>query len=327
MAERSEATKIYTDSGELRKSNQVKGLTLWNSIKCGFVLKNCVRAEDRKLFKLCNDLRNGRSMEYVLKTLEERRISHSRVRRELRKATDVTILTATNASLHSMNEGFIKQVIKSGKQVRALRALDRKSGKDLDHPVKASFQDSKRLPPLLHSYVGQPVMIVKNRASGENVLNGSRGHVDEFIQHPNTDYIETIRVRLDDKTLVDIKRTKESCWQRLCKNYIERWQRSQFPVVPAYGMTIHKCQGLTLKTVALNLDDIHRVPGNTFFLLYVAITRLKSLEDLFITSEIPQNLASVKPPTQLEQVWDHLLKLSVKTKRDCKAFWKGINKL
>ena len=232
---------IYTEEGQLRKSNQVKGLALWNSIRCAFVLKTCVRTADKKLFEICNDLRSGRRMKNVLSSLERRRITKPGNLDELKKADDVTILTSTNASLHSMNDVFVQQVINSRRhQVRTISAMDRMAGKELDEPIKASVQDSRRLPRMLHVYRGQPVMIVKNRASGENVVNGSRGHVKELVRFGNSPYIETIKVRLDDSTVVDIKRTTESCQQRLGKHKIERWQRKQFPLVPAYGMTIHK---------------------------------------------------------------------------------------
>ncbi|KFG83696.1 ATP-dependent DNA helicase PIF1 [Metarhizium anisopliae] len=52
--------------------------------------------------------------------------------------------------------------------------------------------------------------------------------------------------------------------------------RTNFPLRPAYAITVHKAQELTLKQVVLNLERKDHVPG----LSYVAISRVKRLSSL-----------------------------------------------
>ena len=50
----------------------------------------------------------------------------------------------------------------------------------------------------------------------------------------------------------------------------------QFPVVLAFAITIHKCQGLTLDRVVLDISRKNHTPG----LAYVTISRVKKLSGL-----------------------------------------------
>ena len=54
----------------------------------------------------------------------------------------------------------------------------------------------------------------------------------------------------------------------------------QFPIVPAYAMTIHKAQGLTLDKIVLN--PVTFATGQ----LYVALSRVRSMHDVILTQPI-----------------------------------------
>ena len=53
--------------------------------------------------------------------------------------------------------------------------------------------------------------------------------------------------------------------------------RVQIPLISAWALTIHKCQGMTLEKCVLHLDGCFG-----FGMVYVALSRCKSLEGLHI---------------------------------------------
>ena len=110
-----------------------------------------------------------------------------------------------------------------------------------------------------------PVLLLRNL--GGNLVNGLQGHVCEL----NDDNIvvffdsinETHKIQRYNFTVHDIKKKV---------NIAERYQ---FPLQVAYGLTIHKSQGMTMECVVVHCDGIF-LPGQ----LSVAIGRAKSSEGL-----------------------------------------------
>ena len=63
--------------------------------------------------------------------------------------------------------------------------------------------------------------------------------------------------------------------------------RKQFPLILAYAITIHKCQGLSLDTAIVDLSDEVFSDG----MAYVALSRVRSLDGLFLTAFDPQSIS------------------------------------
>ena len=59
-------------------------------------------------------------------------------------------------------------------------------------------------------------------------------------------------------------------------------QRRQFPVRPAFAMTINKCQGQTLEYVGIDLTQ----PIFTHGQLYVALSRVRSFDSVSILPDL-----------------------------------------
>ena len=75
----------------------------------------------------------------------------------------------------------------------------------------------------------------------------------------------------------------------MMKNYYV--YRTQFP---AYAVTIHKCQGLSLDYAIIDLSDKVFADG----MAYVALSRLKSLAGVYLVAFTPQ---SVKGTVSLDK--------------------------
>ena len=76
---------------------------------------------------------------------------------------------------------------------------------------------------------------------------------------------------------------------------------TQFPVLPAYAMTIHKAQGQTLDQVHLELGTR---PCFASGQLYTALSRVRSLEDL--TLNRPLQVADVVVDEQIQRFYERL---------------------
>ena len=73
------------------------------------------------------------------------------------------------------------------------------------------------------------------------------------------------------------------------KNYYVH--RTQFPLILAYAVTIHKCQGLSLDCAIVDLSDKVFAEG----MAYVALSRVRSLAGLHLIAFDPQSVrVSVK---------------------------------
>ena len=69
------------------------------------------------------------------------------------------------------------------------------------------------------------------------------------------------------------------------------WQRTQYPFTLAWAMTIHKVQGVSLDRAVLDLGKDIFADGHA----YVALSRVKSLEGLAITSFCEESIRMVSP--------------------------------
>ena len=58
--------------------------------------------------------------------------------------------------------------------------------------------------------------------------------------------------------------------------------RKQLPLILAYAITIHKCQGLSLDRVIIDLSDRVFSPG----MAYVALSRVRTIEGVYLTKSI-----------------------------------------
>ncbi len=144
------------------------------------------------------------------------------------------------------------------------------------YPINASITLKK----------GAQVMFVKNDPTGQGqYFNGKIGYVSELND-------DCIYVTLEDESIIEVpihhwennryslnKETGEIETKTL-------GQFSHFPIRLAWAVTIHKSQGLTFEKAILDLSDTF-APGQ----LYVALSRLTSLQGLTLASRLP-----ISPP-------------------------------
>ncbi|MEM8896059.1 MAG: helix-turn-helix domain-containing protein [Bacteroidota bacterium] len=135
---------------------------------------------------------------------------------------------------------------------------------------------------------GAQVMFIKNSPQGDSDEEGKyyNGKIGK-ITNISTDKVEVIS---EDGSVVSVSKFK---WEN--KRYTLNSQTNeveethlgsfeQFPLKLAWAVTIHKSQGLTFEKAILDLSGTF-APGQ----LYVALSRLTSLDGLVLSSRLPEN--------------------------------------
>ena len=130
--------------------------------------------------------------------------------------------------------------------------------------------------------VGAQVIFIKNDYDGRWV-NGSLGivtHLDE----------NEVKVTLEDGNEYDVE--KES-WQNILYSYDDKEKKvvedvqgvfTQYPVKPAWALTVHKSQGLTFNRTIIDFSGGAFSSGQT----YVALSRCTSLEGITLLKPLSE---------------------------------------
>jgi len=153
------------------------------------------------------------------------------------------------------------------------------------------------LPTDLTLKVGARVMLLRNVGTDVGLFNGAIGVITGFL--PDLSRVLTaVLVLFDNQQLRKVSADRhltmngsfpiERAEARflICKgNSIVEGKRLQFPLKVAFAMTIHKCQNQTLNSVVVSLKKRFG-PAQA----YVALSRCKSLNNLFITDFDAKNI-------------------------------------
>jgi ATP-dependent DNA helicase PIF1 len=152
-------------------------------------------------------------------------------------------------------------------------------GKDIpyqqDNPLRGhSF------PEILELKVGAKVVLLINDDKA-GLVNGSQGVVTNIVK---TDGYWKPVVRFAngvEKTIPPSKRAS----RHGTNDYFYLAGRTQIPLILAWGLTIHKSQGMTLDYVEVSSDNIFETGQ-----LYVALSRATTLEGLTLTGDSREQL-------------------------------------
>ncbi len=130
--------------------------------------------------------------------------------------------------------------------------------------------------------IGAQVMFIKNDTSGEQrFFNGKIGIISDLetdkIVVQTTEPKQTIVV--EKYTWKNVKYTSDKATNEIHEELAGTF--TQFPLKLAWAITVHKSQGLTFDKAIIDIGDAF-APGQ----IYVALSRLRSLDGLVLTSLI-----------------------------------------
>ena len=117
------------------------------------------------------------------------------------------------------------------------------------------------------------VMLVKNLDVQLGLVNGALGTIIHIVEN-------IIKVKFDNDIEYDIKPINWDIEIDNCKA-----TSIQIPLILAYAITTHKSQGITLTSAVLDLDDCF-----ANHMVYVALSRLKTLDGMYLKSFDPKKI-------------------------------------
>jgi hypothetical protein len=191
------------------------------------------------------------------------------------------ILAPKNSLVNSINQQIIND-IPSSAAVTTCTSVDKLV--DMDNVDSGEFLNSATLnsfsPPGLPPHVltlkeGMPVMLIRNLQPAEGLCNGTRLIVKKVVNHK----LLVATVLSNPSQQVFIPRISLNADPN---DFGFAWKRKQFPVVPAFAMTINKAQGQTIAKAGIALTEDCFSHGQ----LYVAASRVGHPDHIkFITKQ------------------------------------------
>lgn len=234
-------------------------------------LDKIYRQSDNTFIDLLNNLRHNKVTQANIDLLN----SYYKPNFDATSALNVITLTTHNQKADTLNKSALQEL--KGKSFYFSADIEGEFN-EYAYPVEA----------YLELKVGAQIMFIKNDISGKHqFFNGKIG----VVSHLSNKEIE-IDFRDGTKPFVlekyewkNIKYELNEITNEINENTIGTF--TQYPIKLAWAITVHKSQGLTFEKAIL---DINRAfaPGQ----VYVALSRLKSLDGLVLTSPIQFNTIS-----------------------------------
>ena len=226
-------------------------------------LKEIYRQKDMDLINMLNNLRFGEITEQDIKLLRSRY-----KQKDTDDVFEAIILGTHNIQIEKINISKLKDLNEKEKTFTA--KYDGNISK-IDFLKKNCI-----VPEKLTLKVGAQVMMLRNTYAKEGIINGSIGIVREFDNRKGYPLVE-----FSNGELIKIMPEEwriEKFDENTGKIEVEASMK-QIPLVLAWAITIHKSQGMTLDKIRCSLHNAF-VDGQ----VYVAISRVKTLQGLFIDS-------------------------------------------
>jgi ATP-dependent exoDNAse (exonuclease V) alpha subunit len=158
--------------------------------------------------------------------------------------------------------------------------------------------------------LGARVMLTDNIWVENGLVNGTMGTVRDAVwnegQDATKDMPMAIMVEVDDYDGPKFPGTNYVPIFPVTRRFEYKKRdcsRTNFPLCPAYAITVHKAQGLTLKQVVLNLERKDHSPG----LSYVAISRVKKLSSIMFETPFDLSRFTTKESSNMKdraRDWD-----------------------
>ena len=273
--------------------------SMLDSVRCGFSTDETISILNKRVITMClseafNDLQgSGQSPVCLFPT---RKACHD---------FNMEMLNSLSSKIHELVcTDEVDETI-------SIHKWNKKASEQLEK-LNSDCNKTAGLEAKLSLAVGARVMLRHNLDTKSGLVNGAMGTVMCItLQH--------VTVQFDHITQpYNIELVKSKFM--VMKNYYV--YRKQFPLILAYAITIHKCQGLSLDCAIIDLSENVFSDG----MAYVALSKVRSLSGLHLVAFHPKSImvsiSSLKETNRLREKYMQLPVYSLppqsKTNRKCK---------
>lgn len=236
-------------------------------------LKKIYRQQDAVFIDILNNIRNARATPYDLEKLHD----HYEPDFMPPKGSNYITLTSHNARAEHINQAELGRL--KG-QVHAFEASVTGEFNDKAYPAEKTLQLKE----------GAQIMLIKNdKGETRRYFNGKIGTIKKLgekitIEFPN----EPDELILEKEVWKNIRYQYNKEKDKIEEEELGTF--SQYPIRLAWAITIHKSQGLTFDKAVIDAGQSF-APGQ----VYVALSRLRSIEGLVLQSRIIPSSISTDP--------------------------------
>ena len=242
---------------------------VWNSIiKRSFVLKKVFRQSNSNFVNMLDHIREGNLTEEVLEAF------NSCVGRKFNSNDSIlpTQILTHRLDVDRLNEQELNRL---DGEIQEYRSTD--TGEAMYVKMLQSHCPAKSL---LKLKLGSQVILVKTIDASDGLMNGSRGIIEKFTK----DRKPVVRFCDGNEKIIS-----PSSFHFIIGGKIVA-QRLQIPLDLAWGISVHKSQGMTVDRAIVNLRKVFE-----YGQAYVALSRVRSLEGLHLVSGLNANQIKVHP--------------------------------
>ena len=226
--------------------------------------------KDQAFSSMLNEVRQGCPSQSTLQALKERVISSP--------TTDKSplCLFPTREACQKFNSDMLSKLDSEAKEIPCVDEVDETQGtfkwsekaKESLKKLNSDCNLTAGLEAVLQVAVGARVMLRRNIDVSTGLVNGAVGTVIAIKAHH-------ITVQFDGRQEPHNVERVKSKFMLMKKIYV---YRKQFPLILAFAVTVHKCQGLSLDCALMDLSEQVFCAG----MAYVALSRVKQLENLHL---------------------------------------------
>jgi len=247
--------------------------SVWNDMFCNTTveLSKIMRQTDIQFIKVLNKIRKGIIDKDVINMLE------SRVNLEYINDIIPTQLFSMRHEVDNINNMHLVELDNIQVHKWSTQQL---SGHHINKQLRSTlikqWENDCQCEQQLFLAVGAQVVLLHNALQeAYNLINGSRGVIIEF----NNDGDPIVQFK--DVTIAIPKHS----WEFENHSSGLKYKIIQYPLKLAWALTIHKSQGMSLDCVIIDINNVFE-EGQA----YVALSRVKCLEGLFIKNMNPSKI-------------------------------------